>query len=71
MPSVTDVQQQSSNNNEKSTSSSQQISTDTTNVDPITQAILVLEKKQINLVKRKVIFFLKKFFYSNFNSRRN
>jgi hypothetical protein len=62
MPSVTDHQQQSSKNHGKSTPplSQQQISstlsgttTDTTNVDPITQAILMLEKKQRNLGKRK------------------
>jgi hypothetical protein len=72
MPSVTDLQQQSSkissNNNSKSTpplSQQQQqisstptgITTDTTNVDPITQAILMLEKKQRNLGKRKVYFY--------------
>ncbi len=39
MPSVTDIQQQS---------------TDLTNMDSLTQAILVLEKKQRNLGKRKV-----------------
>ena len=68
MPSVTDLQQQSmklsSNISGKSTPppsqqqlssvSTSQISTDTTNVDPITQAILMLEKKQRNLGKRKV-----------------
>jgi len=65
MPSVTDLQQQSSkissNNNGKSTPPLQQqiastsagVTTDTTNVDPITQAILMLEKKQRNLGKRK------------------
>jgi len=64
MPSVTDYQQQSSKNNGKSTPPPQQqqqsisstpsgITTDTTNVDPITQAILMLEKKQRNLGKRK------------------
>jgi hypothetical protein len=65
MPSVTDLQQQSSskissNNPGKSTPSIQQINsatTDSTNVDPITQAILMLEKKQRNLGKRKVRFF--------------
>jgi len=69
MPSVADVQQQTTKlslntNNGKSTptiqqqqqqsnstSSGNQI--DTTNVDPITQAILLLEKKQRNLGKRK------------------
>lgn len=70
MPSVTDLQQQSSktsstnNNNGKSTSPHQQpinsmsagmtTTMDSTNADPITQAILVLEKKQRNLGKRKV-----------------
>jgi caprin-1 len=67
MPSVTDIQQQSSkissNNNGKSTPPLQQqqqtsstlsgITTDVTNADPITQAILMLEKKQRNLGKRK------------------
>ena len=69
MPSVTDLQQQqsskmSSNNNGKSTpplqqqinSASSGITTDSTNADPITQAILMLEKKQRNLGKRKVCF---------------
>jgi hypothetical protein len=71
MPSVTDYQQQSSKNNGKSTPPPQQqqqsinstpsgITTDTTNVDPITQAILMLEKKQRNLGKRKVKFYLQK-----------
>jgi len=69
MPSVTDFQQQSSkissNDHGKSTppppqqqqqinSASSGITTDSTNVDPITQAILMLEKKQRNLGKRKV-----------------
>jgi hypothetical protein len=68
MPSVTDFQQQSSkissNDHGKSTPPPQQqqqinsassgITTDSTNVDPITQAILMLEKKQRNLGKRKV-----------------
>jgi caprin-1 len=68
MPSVTDLQQQSSkvssNSNSKTTpplsqqqqqisSTSTGITTDTTNLDPITQAILILEKKQRNLGKRK------------------
>ncbi|CAF3125131.1 unnamed protein product [Rotaria socialis] len=67
MPSVTDLQQQSSkissNNNGKSTppppqqqqiiSTSTGNTTDTTNVDAITQVILMLEKKQRNLGKRK------------------
>jgi caprin-1 len=65
MPSVTDFQQQSSkissNDHGKSTPPPQQqinsassgITTDSTNVDPITQAILMLEKKQRNLGKRK------------------
>ncbi len=35
-------------------SASSGITTDSTNVDPITQAILMLEKKQRNLGKRKV-----------------
>ena len=68
MPSVTDLQQQSSktssNNHGKTTPPMQQqiISTssgttnDQTNVDPITQAIQMLEKKQRNLGKRKVSF---------------
>jgi hypothetical protein len=66
MPSVTDLQQQSSkissNDNGKSTPPPQQqisststgVTTDTTNADPITQAVLMLEKKQRNLAKRKV-----------------
>lgn len=63
MPSVTDLQQQSSKNNGKSTSpvqQQQQINStmDPTNADPITQAILILEKKQRNLGKRKVRFAL-------------
>ncbi|CAF0982831.1 unnamed protein product [Adineta steineri] len=64
MPSVTDIHQQSSkistNNNGKSTPPPQQISspltgvtTDSNNVDAITQAVLMLEKKQRNLGKRK------------------
>ncbi len=72
MPSVTDLQQQSSkissSNNGKSTPPPQQQqqtqisstlsgnTTDPTNADPITQAILMLEKKQRNLGKRKVKF---------------
>jgi len=63
MPSVTDLQQQSSkissNDPGKSTPPLQQINsttTDSTNVDPIIQAILMLEKKQRNLGKRKVCF---------------
>jgi len=40
MPSVTDIQSTTS--------------TDLTNIDPLTQAILALEKKQRNLGKRKV-----------------
>ena len=68
MPSVTDIQQQSSkisaNNNGKSTPPPQQqqqsssmstnATTDATNADPMTQAVLMLEKKQRNLGKRKV-----------------
>ncbi|CAF0845802.1 unnamed protein product [Adineta steineri] len=64
MPSVTDLQQQqqtsSSNTHGKSTpppsssSSTQQLtSTDPNNSDPLTQAILLFEKKQRNLGKRK------------------
>lgn len=66
MPSVADIQQQSTkvclnSNNGKSTPTLQQQNNstssgnqiDTTNVDPITQAILLLEKKQRNLGKRK------------------
>ena len=58
MPSVTDVQQPSlsSNNNGKSTPPPSTTSNDSTNADPIIQAILVLEKKQRNLGKRKVNF---------------
>lgn len=67
---MTDIQQQSSkissNNNGKSTPPPQQTSstssgttTDVTNIDPITQAILMLEKKQRNLGKRKVFISLK------------
>jgi hypothetical protein len=59
MPSVTDIQQQSAlvNATEKSTPpppTQQVTSMDSTNADPLTQAILVLEKKQRNLGKRKV-----------------
>lgn len=69
MPSVADLQQttklSSNTNNGKSTPTLQQQSNstssgnqiDTTNVDPITQAILLLEKKQRNLGKRKVFTF--------------
>jgi len=56
MPSVTDIQQQSSNTHGKSTSplpTQQTTSMDLTNADPITQAILVVDKKQRNLGKRK------------------
>jgi len=58
MPSVTDIQQQQpipSNSHGKMTPppTQQTTSTDSTNVDPLTQAILVLEKKQRNLGKRK------------------
>jgi hypothetical protein len=58
MPSVTDIQQQSAllNATEKSTPpppTQQVTSMDSTNADPLTQAILVLEKKQRNLGKRK------------------
>ncbi|CAF1408511.1 unnamed protein product [Rotaria magnacalcarata] len=67
MPSVTDLQQQSSkissNNNGKLTPPPQQQqqiiststgnTTDTTHADAITQVILMLEKKQRNLGKRK------------------
>ncbi|CAF3674105.1 unnamed protein product [Rotaria sp. Silwood1] len=59
MPSVTDLQQQqqqiSSSSPGKSTPppTQQATSMDPNNVDPITQAILVLEKKQRNLGKRK------------------
>ncbi len=70
MPSVTDLQQQSSskissNNPGKSIQqiNSATTTTDSTNVDPITQAILMLEKKQRNLGKRKVCFLF--FFISN------
>ncbi len=75
MPSVTDLQQQSSkissNNNGKSTpplqqqinSTSSGITTDSTNVDSITQAILMLEKKQRNLGKRKVCFYFQNFIF--------
>lgn len=61
MPSVTDQQQTgSSNTHGKSTppppssSTQQTTSTDLTSTDPLTQAILVVEKKQRNLGKRKV-----------------
>ncbi|CAF1005912.1 unnamed protein product [Rotaria sordida] len=61
MPSVTDLQQQqqqqqaSSNSHGKSTPppTQQTTSMDPNNADPLTQAILVLEKKQRNLGKRK------------------
>jgi len=63
MPSVTNVQQQqqpqsSSSTHGKSTPPppTQQLTSDPNNADPITQAIQVLEKKQRNLGKRKVIF---------------
>jgi len=36
-------------------------STDSTNTDPLSQAILVLDKKQRNLGKRKVNFFEENF----------
>lgn len=74
MPSLTDIQQQSSklslNNSGKSTpppsqqqvnSTSSNITSDSANADPITQAILTLEKKQRNLGKRKVKFLKRKF----------
>jgi len=56
MPSVTDIQQQPSNTPGKSTPppTQQATSIDLANADPLTQAILVLEKKQRNLGKRKV-----------------
>jgi hypothetical protein len=60
MPSVTDIQSQqqsiSSTIHGKSTPppTQQTTSTDTTNADPLAQAILALEKKQRNLGKRKV-----------------
>lgn len=61
MPSVTDVQQQqqqsaASNNAEKSIvpTTQQTTSADSSNADPLTQAVLLLEKKQRNLGKRKV-----------------
>jgi hypothetical protein len=56
MPSVTDIQQQPSNTHGKSTpppTTQQGATLDPTNSDPITQAILGLEKKQRNLGKRK------------------
>ncbi|CAF4608927.1 unnamed protein product, partial [Rotaria sp. Silwood2] len=59
MPSVTDLQQQqqqtSSNIHGKSTPPPTQSATsmDPNNADPLTQAMLVLEKKQRNLGKRK------------------
>jgi hypothetical protein len=55
MPSVTDIQQQPSNTPGKSTPppTQQATSIDLANADPLTQAILVLEKKQRNLGKRK------------------
>ncbi len=66
MPSVTDFQQQSSkmssNDNGKSTPPPPQTQINstssgiTTDFDPIIQAILMLEKKQRNLGKRKVKF---------------
>lgn len=46
MPSVTDTQQQ------QTTTTTQQITA--ADADPLTQMILVLEKKQRNLGKRKV-----------------
>jgi hypothetical protein len=68
MPSVTDVQQQQqqpSNNSGKSTPPPPTTTTDSTNADPLSQAILLLDKKQRNLGKRKVISNLKQFL-SNF-----
>jgi hypothetical protein len=63
MPSVTNVQQQqqqsSSSTHGKSTPpppTQQLTSVDPNNADAITQAIQVLEKKQRNLGKRKVMF---------------
>jgi hypothetical protein len=81
MPSVTDLQQQlsktSSNNHGKTTPPMQQqqqtnstssgTTVDQTNVDPITQAIQMLEKKQRNLGKRKVRFSFLKYLFKFFN----
>lgn len=56
MPSVTDIQQQpstASNTHGKSTPPPT-TTADSTNADPITQVLSVLEKKQRNLGKRKV-----------------
>lgn len=59
MPSVMDIQQQtaSANASGKSTppptTTTSTSSTDSANVDPLTQAILALDKKQRNLGKRK------------------
>ncbi len=64
MPSVTDLQQQ---NPEKSTPpppTQQTTSMDLTNGDSLTQAILVLDKKQRNLGKRKVNSVKKKVFFN-------
>jgi hypothetical protein len=56
MPSVTDVQQQQSSNNPGKSTPPPPTTTDSTNTDPLSQAILVLDKKQRNLGKRKVNF---------------
>jgi hypothetical protein len=53
MPSVTDVQQQQSSNNPGKSTPPPPTTTDSTNTDPLSQAILVLDKKQRNLGKRK------------------
>jgi hypothetical protein len=56
MPSVTDVQQQQqqpSNNSGKSTPPPPTTTTDSANTDPLSQAVLLLDKKQRNLGKRK------------------
>lgn len=74
MPSVTDLQQQSGSSNTPGKSTppltQQTTSVDVSNADPLTQAIMMLEKKQRNLGKRKVKFcFLcsgkKTFFFSS------
>ena len=76
MPSISDQQQTSMNRNKIKTTQQTQInsstktnqsgrtpSNETTFIDPINQAILVFEKKQRNLGKRKVNFLSLFIFY--------
>ena len=79
MPSVTDVQQQqqqtTSNNPGKSTPPPPPTTTtaDSTNGDPLSQVVSLLDKKQRNLGKRKVISKLKSFIrnFEFFSFRKN